>query len=280
MFYISISNGLLKDGHRAKMGSAVWEFMWFIDKVTKVDNKGMGWVLGGKPIKLEDMAKDLETHYMTISSNITKLEKAGYIKKIRTPYGLSIRVVQAKKNFNKRLSENTDSKRLSENTYSHKKNAYSNKTISVDNTAKTKEVYQQHNSTSWDIIDSMYSYEPLDDNGNPLQKVKKRITKQENEMLISVGFLWQSMCAETLEIDEKDVVMKNIYYPIRACYEREKWGKEDFKKLFKYFLNDSEIKPEKKLAFDLALSEKYIAQFKLKKKLLDKQSSGTFDIKL
>lgn len=280
MFYISISNGLLKDGHRARIGSAVWEYMWFIDKVTKVDDKGMGWVLGGKPIKLEEMSKDLETHYMTISSNITKLEKAGYIKKIRTPYGLSIRVVKAKKSFGKRLSENTDSKRLSENTYSHKKNTYSNKTISIDNTTKTEKIYPQYNSSSWDIINTMYTYESLDDSGNPLKKVKKKITKEENEMLISVGFLWQTMCAEYLGLDEKEIPMKNLYYPIRATYDRTGFQKEDFKKLFKYFFLDNDIKTESKLSFDLCLSEKYVAKYKLNKKLQAKHSSGTFEVKL
>jgi len=65
-----------------------------------------------------------------------------------------------------------------------------------DNTKDTKDrekqvsqFYQQHSSISWDIINTMYTYESLDDSGNPLKKVKKKITKQENEMLISVGFL-------------------------------------------------------------------------------------------
>jgi hypothetical protein len=50
MFYITVSNGLLKDDHRKRIGSAVWEFMWLIDKITRIDEDGKGWVLGGKPI--------------------------------------------------------------------------------------------------------------------------------------------------------------------------------------------------------------------------------------
>ena len=47
MFYISVSNGLLQGSHQARMGAAVWQFMWLIDKVTRIDADGWGWVLGG-----------------------------------------------------------------------------------------------------------------------------------------------------------------------------------------------------------------------------------------
>jgi hypothetical protein len=99
MFYISISNGLMKDGHRKRIGEAVWEFMWLIDKVTKIDDEGYGYVLGGTPIKLADIASDHGVHRDTVSANLQKLEDQGYIKKTVAPYGLVIRVVKAKKRF-------------------------------------------------------------------------------------------------------------------------------------------------------------------------------------
>lgn len=145
---------------------------------------------------------------------------------------------------------------------------------------KKENLFPQHDLSSWDIINTMYTYESLDDTGNPFKKVKKRITKQENEMLIAVGFLWQSMCSEYLGLDEKEIPMKNLYYPIRATYDRTGFQKEDFKKLFKYFFFDNDIKTESKLSFDLCLSEKYVAKYKLNKKLQAKNSSGTFEIKL
>ena len=86
----------------------------------------MGWVLGGKPIKLKDMADGVEE--MTISRNLDKLEAEGYIKKIRTPYGLSIRVMKAKKRFNK----NVESIRFNKNVESPNENVESNKTVTVD----------------------------------------------------------------------------------------------------------------------------------------------------
>lgn len=83
------------------MGEAVWEFMWFIDKITRIDEKGFGWVLNGKPINLKDLADDLGVQPNTVSRNIQKLKKEGYLVINRTPYGLGIRVCKAKKRFNK-----------------------------------------------------------------------------------------------------------------------------------------------------------------------------------
>ena len=58
-FYIQIQNGLLRDGHRQRMGSAVWEYMWCLDKLTKIDDDGNGYVLGGKPVRLAELKKGL-----------------------------------------------------------------------------------------------------------------------------------------------------------------------------------------------------------------------------
>lgn len=99
MFFITISNGLLTAEHRKRIGPAVWEFMWLIDKITRVDEHGKGWVLGGKPIKLDDIG--LGQHNNTTSENLQRLRDNGYIETIRTPYGMSIKVIKAKKRFTK-----------------------------------------------------------------------------------------------------------------------------------------------------------------------------------
>jgi len=122
------------------------------------------------------------------------------------------------------------------------------------------------------IIKIMYNYEPIDENGNPIKKKISRITKDENNMLISVGHLWREMCAKALKLDESEVVMKNIYYAIRKCYDREKFKKEDFKELFKYFF-ESKINEEDKLSFDLCLSQKYVAKYKIYKRNKKEQVS-------
>ena len=101
-FYIEVSNGLLH-GHRKRMGSAVWEFMWLLDKITKIDEDGIGWVLGGKPVTLAQISEDLEIAQNHVSENLTKLKKEGYLEITRTPHGLSIKVAKAKKRFNQKV---------------------------------------------------------------------------------------------------------------------------------------------------------------------------------
>lgn len=137
MYYITISNGLLTQDHRKRMGSAVWEFMWLIDKVTKIDAKGTGQVLGGKPIKLAEIAKALGSDEETISRNLIRLEEQEYIKKTRTPYGIVIVVNKAKKRFNKnvestnpRIHKDVDSNH--KNVESPRKNVESNKIGQLD----------------------------------------------------------------------------------------------------------------------------------------------------
>lgn len=119
--------------------------------------------------------------------------------------------------------------------------------------------------TTTGIIKSMYDYQIVDEDGNPIGGKKKqvRITKDENLFLITVGLLWQKMAASELDMRPDEIVMKNIYYPIRETYNRERFTKDQYVSLFKYFFADKEIKPESKMSFDLCLSQKYVAKFKL-----------------
>lgn len=96
MFYITISNGLLEDDHHEKMGSSVWLFMWFIDKVTKIDNRGFGLVLGGKPINFDEITN---IKRRTAQRYLARLKKEGYIEVKRTMRGVIVKVVKAKKRF-------------------------------------------------------------------------------------------------------------------------------------------------------------------------------------
>ena len=93
MFYITISNGLLEGDHQTRMGAAVWQYMWLIDKVTRIDEEGWGWVLGGKPIQLDEIAGNVSRY--TVSRNLRKLEKQRYIRIVHTPRGLLITVAKA-----------------------------------------------------------------------------------------------------------------------------------------------------------------------------------------
>ena len=47
-YYIPITNTLLEAKHIDSMGLSIWLFMWFIDRMTKIDGNGNGKVLGGR----------------------------------------------------------------------------------------------------------------------------------------------------------------------------------------------------------------------------------------
>ena len=82
-----VSNGLLE--HKPRIGTAIWEYLWFIDRVTKdePDGKGKfnGLVLGGQPVSAVTIARDLREHVNTAKSNTKALEDEGYIIRRRLP---------------------------------------------------------------------------------------------------------------------------------------------------------------------------------------------------
>lgn len=138
------------------------------------------------------------------------------------------------------------------------------------------------NLTKLNLTDTMYNYEQIDNEGNPIKKKRlSRLNGETNKFLISIGCLWADLMKSKLGQKDEEICLTNIYYPIRACYDREKWNKEEFKNLFLYFLNDSKIKPEDKISFDLCLSQKYVAKYKLAQKLKPKtNASVSSEIKL
>lgn len=111
-YYITVSNGLLDVKHRERMGSAVWEFMFLLDKMTSCNENGIGKVLGGKPIKMKELSELMGVSKKTVSRNLRRLSKQGYIEMIRTPYGYSFKIFKAKKIFqnnNKRPDKSVQS---------------------------------------------------------------------------------------------------------------------------------------------------------------------------
>jgi DNA-binding MarR family transcriptional regulator len=101
-FFIEITNNLLELKHRKKMGTAVWEFMWCLDKITKIDEDQIGWVYGGKPIQLKELKAEIGITEPKISKNLNKLKKEGYLILKHTPYGIIIGVEKAQKRFNQK----------------------------------------------------------------------------------------------------------------------------------------------------------------------------------
>jgi hypothetical protein len=92
---IPIWNGILE--HRRRMGGAIWEFLWCIDRVTR-EKDGVGLVLGGQPITLRRILQDVPgSDCETIRLHMKTLECQRYIRRRRTPYGHVIEVLNSQK---------------------------------------------------------------------------------------------------------------------------------------------------------------------------------------
>jgi len=107
-FGIYVQNDLLEPKHHRSMGSAIWLYLWCLDKMTSISEDGIGKVLGGRPIKLEDIEGDLDISARTYTRYLKTLEESGYIHATRTPYGYVIKVTKAKKQFGKRYAKNDE----------------------------------------------------------------------------------------------------------------------------------------------------------------------------
>jgi hypothetical protein len=101
---IPVWSGILE--HRNRIGSAIWEFIWCLDKITN-EKDHIGRVLGGRPVRIseittalagKDRSRKSDHGYMrTVRRNMEKLEGRGYIRRRRTPYGHVIEVVNSLK---------------------------------------------------------------------------------------------------------------------------------------------------------------------------------------
>lgn len=100
MYYISIKKGILEKKHIKAIGKSIWLYLWFLDRMTVIDENQMGKVLGGKPIIYTDVEPDLGFSQNSYYSQLNNLIKNGYITATRTPYGNTIKVVKAAKFFN------------------------------------------------------------------------------------------------------------------------------------------------------------------------------------
>jgi DNA-binding MarR family transcriptional regulator len=106
-FYFPVYSGLLTAQHRERIGPAIWEFLWLISKVTKeIEEEGETWgiVLGGKPVKLAEIAAELGGSERTVKRNIARLKDEGYIETVRAPYGEIYKVRKSKKFVHKNRS--------------------------------------------------------------------------------------------------------------------------------------------------------------------------------
>lgn len=145
-FGIEIKNDLLDAKHIERMGVSVWLYMWCIDKMTSIDEEGVGKILGGKPIKFDEVGSELGISIRTYRRWVSLLENSGYINTKTAPYGLIITVNKAHKRFGKRYAENGTPEpessaksgtplRVPKTAHQKTKSGTPNKTLQLDNTA-------------------------------------------------------------------------------------------------------------------------------------------------
>lgn len=112
-FGIYVKNNLLEPKHIENMDAAVWLYLWLLDKMTSVNENGIGKVLGGAPITYSQIHEELGLTERTYQRWISKLRDTGYIRTLRTPYGLVITVNKAEKIFtSKRTAKSGGTKEL------------------------------------------------------------------------------------------------------------------------------------------------------------------------
>ncbi|MFE4524714.1 DnaD domain protein [Cytobacillus firmus] len=107
-FFFPTYSGLLTPQHKENIGPALWEFLWLISKTTKEiqeDGETLGIVLGGRPIKLSEIAGELGSSVRTVKRNIARLKDYHYIATVKAPYGEIYRIRKSKK-FSKRGAKN------------------------------------------------------------------------------------------------------------------------------------------------------------------------------
>lgn len=106
-FGIEIKNNLLEPKHIENMGVAVWLYMFLIDKITGITDQEVGIVLGGRPVKYEEIKAELGISKNTYTRWIHSLETYPYIETTLAPYGTIFRVFKAHKRFTKNVKRFT-----------------------------------------------------------------------------------------------------------------------------------------------------------------------------
>jgi len=92
---IPVWNGIFE--HYGRIRDALWEFEWCIDRITE-EQKGIGLVLGGAPVKISTIVADLKgSQKETVRRHLEHLEGEKYIRRRRTAYGHVIEVLNSRK---------------------------------------------------------------------------------------------------------------------------------------------------------------------------------------
>jgi hypothetical protein len=89
-------SGLLTRKHWARIGNTLWVFLWLLDRTT-LERDGWGIVLGGRPVRDEEIATCFGFHRNKTANHRRTLLRSRYIEATRTPYGFVYRVRNSRK---------------------------------------------------------------------------------------------------------------------------------------------------------------------------------------
>lgn len=92
---IPVWNGLLEPKHRSRIDSAVWTYLWCLDRITREEG-AFGVVKGGAPVKAAQIGAELGISDRTVRRDLKRLA-GDYLDLTRTPYGFRIRVLNSRK---------------------------------------------------------------------------------------------------------------------------------------------------------------------------------------
>ena len=96
-YYSGLRNGLWDWKHIRRMGSALGLFGWLVSRQTR-QNGNAGLVLGGKPLRLEEICKDLNgATRRSVQRWLQVLRRGGYIETEARLRGVVITILNAKK---------------------------------------------------------------------------------------------------------------------------------------------------------------------------------------
>jgi hypothetical protein len=147
-FGIYVKNDLLEPKHYLAMGEAIWLYLWLLDRMTSVNENGVGKVLAGRPITYAMVAEDIGVSRQVYVRWMKQLRQAGYIQTLRTPVGLCITVQKAQKIFGNRSIKSDTSPEVKKGSI---KNSTSPKRSAKNDTSdvsKSKHLMRQNRASN------------------------------------------------------------------------------------------------------------------------------------
>lgn len=244
-YFITVSNGIFTPDHYKRIGSAIWLFEWYLDKVTIITKEGEGLVLGGQPVKYEMYHKATGVSEKTYRRDMDRLKKEGYIKTLRTPYGVVVKVQKCKKIFSKRDS---DVSKMTDHSPTVPDRDRSDMT-DLQNKGEKREIGQKRpdrtvkNDRSNKIIqlDNTNNTNTGEKSPGPKKEKKKKEVDPKKEDFKALIKFWHDHVPMTRGI-EKPEYSKQDYGGLKALIARTPLKREDTEKIMLFFLADRRYK--------------------------------------